>query len=325
MSTWGATQQTTADHRGWAGTAWRAIGTSVQLVVADPAALDVAATEVVATLLAIDLAASRFRDDSELSRLNEAEGRPQVASPLFRQALGVALAAAAWTDGLVDPTIGTSLLATGYDRTFRMVDRDGPPLTIKLHQAPGWQRVELDDETGTVRVPAGVRLDLGATAKGLAADLAAEAAAAAAGCGVLVSLGGDISVAGETPPGGWPVRIADNADPELPADDAEAGQTIALLSGGLATSGTAARRWRRGGVLMHHIIDPRDGAPAQTPWVTVSVLSPTCTLANAASTAAVILGDAGPGWLRDRGLAARLVAEGGRVVSTDGWPMEATA
>ena len=316
--TWHDAQQEAAHDRGWAESTWRAIGTSVQLVVTDPAGLEAAAAEVRRVLDEIDLAASRFRDDSELSRLNHAEGRPVQASPLFQQALRIALDAAAWTDGLVDPTVGTSLLASGYDRTFRLIDRDGPPLTLTLRQAPGWQRVELDDTTGKVRVPAGARLDLGATAKALAADLAADAAAAAAGCGVLVSLGGDICVAGETPDGGWPVRIADEADPELPVTSD--GETIALLEGGLATSGTRARRWRRGGIELHHIIDPRTGAPARTPWVTVSVLGVTCTLANTASTAAMILGERAPQWLRDRGLAASLLAADGTSTRTDGWP-----
>jgi thiamine biosynthesis lipoprotein ApbE len=319
----GELQRSAAEQSGWAAATWRAIGTSVQLVVADPAALPAARAEVAAVLASIDLAASRFRADSELARLNDAGGQPLVASPLFRQALRIALDAAAWTDGLVDPTVGNSLIQAGYDRTFQLVDRDGPPLTITLQRAPGWRLVELDDETGRVRVPAGVRLDLGATAKGLASDQAAEAAASAVGCGVLVSLGGDISVAGEPPASGWPVRIADKADPELPDCPGEIGQTIVLRSGGLATSGTMARRWRRGGVALHHLIDPRDGAPAHTPWVTVSVLAPTCTLANAASTAAVILGEAAPAWLRDRGLAARLVTGSGQLVQTSGWPTEA--
>ena len=311
-------QHEAADALGWATASWRAIGTSVQLVVDDPLALPAAETEVRRVIDEIDLAASRFRDDSELSMLNQANGHPVHVSPLFGRALRIALDAAAWTDGLVDPTVGNSLMATGYDRTFRLVDRDGPPLRLTLRQPPGWQRVELDDATGRVRVPAGAMLDLGATAKALAADLAAEAAATAAGCAVLVSLGGDLSVSGETPPGGWPVRITEEADPDLPA--APGGETIALLSGGLATSGTRARRWRRGGVELHHIIDPRDGAPARTPWVTVSVLGVTCTLANTASTAAMILGPAAPAWLRERGLAALLIAETGDITRTEGWP-----
>jgi thiamine biosynthesis lipoprotein len=317
--TWGKAQHAQAAALGWGSLSWRALGTSVQLVVTDPAALAHARDAVQSVLEAIDLAASRFRGDSELSRLNAAAGHERVASPLFREALRVALDAAAWTDGLVDPTVGASMLATGYDRTYRLVDRDGPPITLALQPAPGWQRIELDDQTGRVRVPAGVVVDLGATAKGLASDLASEAAAETAGCGVLLSLGGDISVAGPPPADGWPVRIADAADPDLPVaeDDAE---TVLVFSGGLATSGTQARRWRRGGSWVHHIIDPRNGGPASGPWVTASVTATTCVLANAASTAAVILGEDAPGWLAARGLPYRLVDVDRRVVRGAGWP-----
>jgi thiamine biosynthesis lipoprotein len=318
--TWGDAQRAQATALGWGSLHWRALGTSVQLVVTDPDRLAAARDAVQSVLDRIDLAASRFRDDSELSRLNAAGGREQVVSPLLRQALRVALDAAAWTGGLVDPTVGASLLATGYDRTYRLVERDGPAITVALQPAPGWQRIELDDETGLVRVPAGVVVDLGATAKGLASDLASEQAAEAAGCGVLVSLGGDVSVAGRTPVDGWPVRIADLADPDLEVGD-EQSETVLVRSGGLATSGTMARRWRRGGSWMHHIIDPRNGGPASGPWVTASVTAATCALANAASTAAVILGDDGPGWLSARGLPYRLVDQDRRVIRGARWPV----
>jgi thiamine biosynthesis lipoprotein len=270
-------------------------------------------------LAAVDAAASRFRTDSELSTLNTAGGAPVVVSPLLAQALRVALDAAAWTQGLVDPTVGQALRNAGYDRTFDSVPADAPAFSVMCHPAPGWRRVELDDATRTVRVPRDVVLDLGATAKALAADVASEEAADAAGCGVLVSLGGDVSVAGGAPEGGWPVRIGDRADPET-AVDAEPGTTVAITSGGLATSGTSARRWRRGGTWLHHIIDPTTGTPAVTPWRTVSVAAPTCALANTASTAAVILGADGPGWLAARGLPARLVATDGKVTGVLGWP-----
>jgi thiamine biosynthesis lipoprotein ApbE len=317
--TWADAQLAASRQRGWATADWRALGTSVHLVVTDPAALEPARASVTAVLERIDLAASRFRPDSELSLLNAAGGHQRVASPLFRWALRIALDAAAWTDGAVDPTVGASMLAAGYDRTFRLMDRDGPAVTIAFAPAPGWQRVELDDETGQVRLPVGVVVDLGATAKGLASDLAAEEAAVTAGCGVLVSLGGDVSVGGCCPDGGWPIRISDYADPSLEATDDD-GETVLLHGGGLATSGTLARRWRRGGSWMHHLIDPRTGSPSAGPWVTASVTASTCVLANAASTAAIILGDAAPGWLRAQHLAHRLVAEDRRVLRGGGWP-----
>ena len=236
----------------------------------------------------------------------------------MRQALRVALDAAAWTDGLVDPTVGAALIDLGYDRTFTFVAADGP-VVVGVRDVPGWRRVELDDATSRARVPAGTVIDLGATAKGLAADLASEAAADAAGCGVLVSLGGDISVGGEPPPGGWSVTVGDTSDLDATVG-AEPEQTIVLSSGGLATSSIRARRWRRGGSELHHVIDPRVGLPSEGTLRTVSVAASTCTLANAASTAAIIHGAEAASWLTERALPARLVARTGSVRHIAGWP-----
>jgi thiamine biosynthesis lipoprotein len=165
-----------------------------------------------------------------------------------------------------------------------------------------------------------VELDLGATAKALAADQSAARAARSAGTGVLVSLGGDIAVAGVVPSGGWPVRIADDhaAGPDEP------GPTVAIEHGGLATSGTTVRRWRAGERELHHIVDPRTGRPAETPWRTVTVAASSCVDANVAGTAAVVLGEDASRWLAARGLAARLVRESGEAVYAGGWPEDPT-
>ena len=172
-------------------------------------------------------------------------------------------------------------------------------------------------------VPAGVRLDLGATAKAWAADQAAARLAAELGGGILVSLGGDISVAGQAPAGGWPVRVQDvTGDPGDPAP--ESSVVVAVSDGGLATSSTTARRWRRGGAVLHHILDPRSGLPAPPVWRTVSVAAATALDANIASTAAIIRGLAAPAWLSGLGLAARLVTVGGAVITTGGWPSGGT-
>jgi thiamine biosynthesis lipoprotein ApbE len=312
---------------GAASTRWRALGTTAQVIVTDPPTLGAAQTGVADVLAAIDLAASRFRDDSELSRLNAAAGEWVAVSPLLALAIRVALDAARTTDGAVDPTVGASLIGLGYDRTFRLVPAFAPHLDIAVVAASGWQHVELDLERDRVRIPSGTIVDLGATAKGLAADLAADAAARAAGCGVLVNLGGDIAVAGPPPDGGWPVAIGDVADPDVPtaraaADPAAPKQTVSIHSGGLATSSTSARRWSRGGSLLHHLIDPRSGLPASSPWRTVSVVAETCADANVASTASVILGATAVGWLSDRAMHARLVGVEGRVVTVGGWPAE---
>jgi thiamine biosynthesis lipoprotein len=271
---------------------------------------------------AIDRACSRFRDDSELARLNADAGRWSGVSDLLLLALETALGAAADTDGLVDPTIGRTLRLAGYDRPLPLVlARDGERFRASFAPVPGWKLIELDAPQRRVRIPKGIELDLGATAKALAADRAAAAAHELTGTGVLVSLGGDVSVAGLAPDAGWPVRVAD--DHAAPLD--EGGPVFAVAAGGLATSGTTVRRWKAGNVTLHHIIDPRTGRPANTPWRTVTVAAGTCVKANVASTAAIVLGDEAPAWLVARGLPARLVAADGGVSTVAAWPEEAAA
>lgn len=306
-----------AEH-GLASADWPALGTTAHLVVTQPSGLRLAREVVETTLAEVDLAASRFRPDAELVRLNASPGEWVSVSPLLARALRVAVDAAEWTDGLVDPTVGADLVDLGYDQTFSLVALEGPPLTVRVRSVSDWRGIELDG-SGRARIPAGAVVDLGATAKGLAADLCAAAAATVAECGVLVSLGGDISVDGPTPPGGWPVNVSDHSDLALSHDEAGS-QTVVLRDGGLATSSIRARRWRRGGSVLHHILDPRSGFPADGPWRTVSVSAATCTLANAASTAAVILGRAAPTWLATRELPARLVTVDGSVTCVGGWP-----
>ena len=189
---------------------------------------------------------------------------------------------------------------------------DGPALRVRIGPVRGWQQLELDEERQQARVPPGTLVDLGATAKGLAVDLCAQAAAAAGDCGVLVSLGGDMAVGGAAPRGGWPVTVTDLSDLSRPAHEGLA-QVIGLSRGGLATSSTRARRWRRGGSELHHLIDPGSGVPVASPWRTVSVTAETCVLANTGSTAAIVLGDSAQRWLTERGLTARLVRRDGTV------------
>lgn len=218
-----------------------------------------------------------------------------------------------------DPTVGVAMDQLGYDRTFVLVPPDGPDVSLVPTPVPGWQCVTLDGRD--LDLPAGIRLDLGATAKAAAADIAARDAAAATGCGVLVSLGGDIAVAGSPPDSGWPVLVGDAGEDAVRLDSTTTGrQTVAITAGGLATSGSTARRWRRGGSMLHHIIDPRVGLPARGPWRTVSVAAVTCVLAGTAATTAIIRGADAPGWLARLGLPARLVAHDGAVTVTPGWP-----
>lgn len=294
-------------------------GTTAVLLVTSPLAAVPARRLAEHVLADVDLACSRFRPDSELTRLNEAGGEPMMISATFADLLSAALRAARLTGGDVDPTCGQALAGLGYDRDFAELRAGGatpPQLAGPAGAVPGWRRVRLDNGARRVRLEQGAQLDLGATAKAWAADTCAEQIARRTGCGVLVSLGGDVAVAGTPPPEGWQIRVADDhaAPPDAP------GQTVTITSGGLATSSTTVRAWTVAGRPVHHIIDPATGEPASSCWRTVSVAAGTCTDANTASTAAIIRSAAAPAWLRDMGLPARLVRHDGTVETTAGWP-----
>jgi len=332
---------------------WSALGMLIQLAVTDPAALPAARAMLEDDLVALDLACSRFRPDSELVAVgNAARGASAPitlsVSPLLAEAVAVSLRAARLTDGDVDPTVGGALAALGYDRDFAelpgqadpadpaadvIVDTQAPPAVpsdplsssaarVGVREIPGWRSVAVDVEQRRLTVPAGVGLDLGATVKGWAADRSATRIAGQLGRGVLVSLGGDTAVAGEPPEGGWRIRVQDRT---LPAEEDPGGpcQVVAITDGGLATSSTTARRWRHGGDLLHHILDPRTGTPAAPVWRTVSVAAGTCADANTAATAAIIRGRQALGWLAGLKLPSRLVAGDGTVTAIAGWPARA--
>ena len=292
---------------------WRALGTQVRLVVTDQRCLAEARGMLEADLAAVDLACSRFRADSEICALRAANG--QQVSPLLAEAIAVALRAAELTDGDVDPTVGAAMSAVGYDRDFEQIQQVGPPVTVR--RVPGWRAIRLDGRVLTM--PEGIQLDLGATAKAWAADRSAQRIAPRINGGVLVSLGGDIAVAGPAPEGGWRIRVQDvTGEPDETPEGPYA--LISIRDGGLATSSTRARRWQRGGDVLHHILDPRTSLPAEPVWRTVSVAAGTCADANAASTAAVIRGRAALGWLAKLGLPSRLVDATGVVFTVAGWP-----
>jgi FAD:protein FMN transferase len=289
-----------------------AMGTVNTVMVHDSTALPVAMAIVQSQIQKIDKACSRFRPDSELSRLNRRSGGGDVLlSALLEEAILAALDSAEMTGGLVDLTVGKCVEDAGYTVTFRDLPADGPPLQLR-RRVIGWRALAHDPVAHTIRLPAGVGLDLGASGKAWAADRAAAAVAGCLGVSVAVSCGGDVAVRGPVPEGGWPVRVAMDVD----ADD---WQDIVVFDGGLATSGTTSRRWRRGGIELHHIIDPSTGSPAQTPWAMVSVAAATCVEANAAATAALVIGDRAPAWLDDLRLPARLVDTSGGVRFAGGW------
>jgi FAD:protein FMN transferase len=231
-----------------------AFGTDALVAVSDPARGDVAAAAVTRVVDDFDRACSRFRPDSELSAVNAASGQSVRVGPVLLEAVSAALRAARLTDGDVDPTVGEALIALGYDRSLEAFSA-GPVRSRALAAVPGWRTVQVDHSASTVRVAPGVILDLGATAKALAADHAAAAALEAAGCGVLVSFGGDLAVLGPTPDEGWRVRVTDDhrAGVEAP------GQWIKVWGGGLATSSTFVRRWETDAGVAHHRVDPSTG------------------------------------------------------------------
>ncbi|MBS2966213.1 FAD:protein FMN transferase [Actinocrinis puniceicyclus] len=309
--------------------AFPALGGTAVVLAADPARLDAACAAARAEIEAVDLACSRFRSDSELSRVNADAGRPVPVGELFAEALETALRAARLTDGLVDPTCGAALAAAGYDRDFELLRCAGTDIgVLRPAPAPGWRSVSWDASRAVVRTEPGTALDFGATAKALGADRAARAAHRAADCGVLVSLSGDLAVQGPSPDGGWRVRIADDhrdgPDATGTPDD-ERGPLVTVAEGGLATSSTTVRRWSVGEVQMHHILDPLTGRCAQSCWRTVSVAAISCVDANIAATAAIVRGEPAARWLAGLGLPARLVRNDGSVLTLAGWPAEPDA
>lgn len=297
----------------------RAIGTEAVMVVREPTTVVRAEAVLRQELDAIDRTCSRFRSDAEIGVLYERAGEWVEVSELLFEALSAARQAAERTGGAVDPTVADAMDRLGYDCDFASVAADGPA-TAPPTPAPGAALLELDQQDRRARVPAGVRLDLGATAKALVADRAASRIAAL-GTGVVVSIGGDVSIAGTAPAWGWHVGIA--ADSCVPGSAVD--EIVSMSSGGLASSSTNLRTWMRGGRRLHHIVDPRTGESAPAYWQLVSVAAASCLEANGASTAAVVWGEGAPGRIEEMGLPARLVRHDGMVVTTPGWPAPAGA
>ncbi len=296
-----------------------ALGTTATVLTTDPAAVDRAAEVTRQVTDDLDAACSRFRPDSELMCLRC--GVDQRVSPTLAAVLDAAMTAAESTHGLVDPTVGSALIGLGYDRDFAELDGGEVDAPSSATAAGNWRRVRFDRARRVVRIPAGVVIDVGATGKAFAADLAAQRAATATKCGVLVNLGGDIATAGGSPAGGWPVGIADSHR----AAGAQVQQTISLSTGALATSSVTARVWRRNGRQMHHIVDPATGEPADVVWRTVSVTAPSCVAANTASTACLVDGHRAVTLLTGWQLPARLATPAGHVLTIGGWPQQAVA
>ena len=302
---------------------FRALGSFATLLVTDPDALEPAHELLAAELAAVDAACSRFRADAELSRINHAWGRPVPVSPLFADALSVALAAAELTDGDVDPTCGQSLARLGYDRDFASARQGSGRLRWPPVPAGGWRRVKLDLGRREVTVPADVMLDLGATAKALAATgqrpPSRRLSAAASWSTWAATSGWRVTRPTAAGRSGSPTTFCFDAS----TAGTESRQVVVIRDGGLATSSTSVRAWRRGGVDLHHIVVPATGRPADSCWRAVSVAAASCVGANVASTASIVRGERAVPWLDGLRLPARLVRRDGSTVTVGGWPADA--
>jgi thiamine biosynthesis lipoprotein len=224
---------------------------------------------------------SRFLPESELNRVNR-DSATVVLSRVFAHAVRTALRAAAATDGLVDPTLGAAVEAAGYDRDFALLGDDERPLGPASRGR--WRAIRLSGRL--LSRPPGTVLDLNGVVKSLAVDASLDLI----GGDGFVAAGGDVAVRG-------------GAVVCLPANGA-----LRLLAGGIATSGTTKRRWRRGGAVQHHLIDPRTGRPSRLRWDEVTVAAGSCSGADVAAKAAFLLSDDGPAWLDERGLPGRFRA-----------------
>ena len=295
---------------------WEQWSTSCRLVLTRPELLAEATAIVDEVLADVDRACSRFRPDSELLTLAPDTDGWSRLSPTLADLLRVALEAAVQTDGALDPTIGATLVDLGYDRDIRLLTDDRTSVVTVVRRPTGWRSLRLEDTR--VWMPPGTQLDLGATAKAVAADRCARAVAQRLDTGVLVSLGGDIATAGRGPEGGWQVTVQDLSS-DVP-------QQISLFDGAaIATSSTARRTWRRDGQVVHHLIDPTTARPATGRWRSVTVVAPDCARANTVATAALVKGDGAVAWLRYAAQPARGVSPSGEVATLNHWPREVAA
>jgi thiamine biosynthesis lipoprotein len=284
----------------------------VRLVVSDPAALVPATIQLEAMMARIERASSRFVLESELNWANVNAGRPVAISRTLVNLLDSALGEASRSCGALDPTIGRDLVRIGYDRDIHLIGDSDDEVPPPPAQRPTWRDVVLDRFAGLLTVPRGGALDLGASAKACTADWAAADLRQRFDCDVLVEIGGDLAVAGRKRD--WQIVVSEKAGVPRHA------QQVTLGNGGLATSTTTIRRWRRGDQEVNHIVDPASGLSAAGPWRTVTVAAESAIHANTCTTAAIVLGDEALTFLHEQGVAARLIDRRGDIVTVGGWP-----
>jgi len=259
---------------------FRALG-AVNTVAVDQSGVLRAATEIVEALFRdVEESCSRLSESSELSELNRRAGAGAFRmSPLMEGAIVAALQTAEMSGGLVDPTMAW--------RRESELPAGGPAVAVRVKKVEGWWSLVYDPVEHTLTMPEGASIDLAASTKAWAADLAARMVEESLDVGVLVDCGGHVAVCGLAPDGGWPVQIGGRG-----------GEEVCLYSGGLATS---------------------TFADAESPWSMVTVAAATCVASNAASTAALLIGEHATAWLDDLNLPARLVRADGEIVLTGGW------
>ena len=257
---------------------------------------------------------SRFRPESELSRVNRSAGTPTTVRPLLRSVLTVAVDAARATDGLFDPTLGRQMSAIGYNRSFEGPLRLVGGTFVRDLPAGGWRDIHIDAATNRITIPPGTALDFGGIAKGMAVDAAASLLAEFGVEAALVNAGGDMRVASD-----------DAAEWQIGFDEAK-DHAVTLAGGGIATSGVTKRRWMQDGVQRHHLIDPRTGLPSQSELRSVSVAASTCAQAEVAAKVALILGvEAGTAFLERFELPGLMTLRDDSIRATATWPAQVAA
>lgn len=266
--------------------------------------------EAEAMVRAIEARFSRFRDSSELCHINSRGGEWVVVSSELVEVIGLATELHHETNGVFDPAIIDHLEFAGYGASFEKIPAEGPPLGGLAPRHHRFAEIEFAG-ANRLRLPMGLRLDLGGIVKGWAADRIVEWLQ---GLGpTLVDLGGDIAVRGVPPDEpGWLIGV------EKIDCSGELLTMLQIEAGGVATSGTSRRRWKRGRRWMHHLIDPRDGKPAQTDLRQVTAIDQSAARAEAWAKTALIIGSAGcERLLRDRPeLGLLLVANDGTATAT---------
>jgi thiamine biosynthesis lipoprotein len=295
---------------------FRAMGTTISLLLPEHAAA--VGTMVARTLFATwEAALSRFRPESELSTLNRSAGVPVTVGPLLYSVLAIALDAARTTGGLFDPTMLHQITDLGYDRSFEKLTEAMPTASAPDTPGGGWRDVRMDRDRREVVLPAGIGIDLGGIAKGLAVDATLARLRQLGVASALVSAGGDLAVTGLPPEAdGWSVAISGR----------DHTWAIPLRLGAMATSGTARRHWRQGERACHHLLDPRTGGPADTGLVSATVVAGSCAQAEVAAKVAFVLGaGAGVEYLEFVGFAGLLLEENDTWHAAGSWPVAAMA